>query len=175
MTAFTTITRALAALLLAALVATACGGGGTSEADQEFVDAIIASGTEEFPDNVDVTCIAEGMVSGLGGASGIEDKYGLTPAAFAEDIEVEMQEDDARKVVDNMWECDGLSDSFYTDVAGSDDADTVNCLKENISDDNVKTLLVSGFMGDSGAELEAQVENDFEAELFAAFASCDLG
>jgi hypothetical protein len=174
MTAFTTITRALAALLLTALVATACGGG-TSEADQEFVDALIESGTEEFPDGVDVTCIAEGMVSGLGGASGIEDKYGLTPASFADDIDVEMQEDDARKVVDNMWECDGLADSFYTDVAGSDDADLIGCLKENISDSNVKTLLVSGFMGDSGAELEQSVENDFEAELMAAFGNCDLG
>lgn len=174
MTAFTTITRALAALLLAALVATACGGG-TSEADQEFVDALIASGADTFPPGVDIDCIAEGMVSGLGGASGIEDKYGLTPAAFADDIDVEMQEDDARKVVDNMWGCDGLADSFYTDVAGSDDADTLSCLKDNISEDNVKTLLVSGFMGDSGAELEASVENDFEAELVASFEECGLG
>lgn len=174
MTAFTTITRALAALLLAALVATACGGG-TSEADQEFVDAIIASGNETFPPGVDIDCIAEGMVSGLGGASAIEDKYGLSPAAFAEDIEVEMEEDDARKVVDNMWECDGLADSFYTDVARTDDADTISCLKDNISDDNVKTLLVSGFMGDSGAELEASVENSFEAELIAAVGECGLG
>ena len=115
------------------------------------------------------------MVSALGGASGIEDKYGLTPAAFAEDIEVEMQEDDARKAVDNMWKCDGLSDSFYSDVAGSDDADTIGCLKENISEDNVKTLLASSFMGDSGEALEASIVDDFESEIIAAAGACGLG
>ena len=78
-------------------------------------------------------------------------------------------------MTDAIWECDGLADSFFVDVAGTDEAETVSCLRAAISEDNVKTLIVSGFMGDAGEALESSVENAFEQELFGAFTSCGLG
>lgn len=175
MTSFKNIIRTFGALVLVALLATACGGG-SSEEDQAYVDALIASADENFPPGVDANCVAEGLVGALGGASGIRDKYNLEPEAFGGDIEVDMQEDDARKVVDEIWPCDGFKGSFYSEIAGPGAGDdTISCLEGIIDEGNVKTLLASGFMGDSGAELEAQVENDFEDQIFEAFTECDLG
>lgn len=168
------VTRVLGGVILAfALLATACGGGGLSADDQEFVDALIAGDT--FPESVDQVCVAEEFVTALGGADGLRNNYGLEPVDFDGDIEADMTEADARNVTDAIWQCDGLADSFFIDIAGTDEPETVSCLRAAISEDNVKTLLVSGFMGDAGEALESSVENTFEEELFSAFATCELG
>lgn len=173
--------RLFAGLLVTALLLAACGGGDeTSAEDQEFIDAMTATFSEEgeVPDGVDTTCVAEAFVSALGGANAIESNYGITAADAGADSfdEVPLSEPDARGVVDGMWKCDGFEDSLYADLAGSGlSEDDAKCLQENIDDGPLKTLMASSFMGDAGEELARGVENGFEANLFEGFSTCNIG
>jgi|GEM_PF-2659559 len=175
MTSTTTLTRIAAALLLTALIASGCGGG-DDEADQAFIDALTVSAEENFPPEVDAGCVAEALVSGVGGASALEETYGLEPADFeAADFDIALSQGDSSAFVEGLWECDGAVDSMYTDFVPAGDTEAASCLQEVADQGLLKALMTSAFMGDAGADLEASVENAFEADLTVSLEICGAG
>lgn len=175
MTSITLLTRLTAALLLTALIATACGGG-NSEADQAFIDALTESAEGTFPPEIDAECIAEALVSGAGGATNLEETYGLQPADLATDgLDLALEQDDSSAFVEGLWDCEGAVVSIYSDFVPTGDTEAASCLEGAADQDLLKTLITSSFMGDAGEELEASVENAFEADLTASLETCGIG
>lgn len=170
--------RLLALCAATALAATACGGGDDlSSEDAELATALAAhwESEGEFPEEIDITCAAEGFVAGAGGASSISE-YGITAEniGFDDFDDTPLSEEHARGAAKGFLDCDGFKSSFVGAMADAGDDEQKKCLAEAIKDEHLEALLASTFMGEAGSALEAQFENDFEKDLFEAFVTCEI-
>lgn len=174
----TTYMKFLAPVVACAFALSSCGGGDDlSGADAEMADALAASWVAdgEFPDSVDTTCLANGFVSGIGGADGAAD-YGVTAENIgnSEFDNEPLSEEHAMAASTNMFKCDGLEAAFLG-AMGSDMTDEqVSCMVDNVDDAPLIALVASDFMGDFGAGLESEFENTFEADMLAAIGTCGV-
>lgn len=168
-----------------ALVLAACGGddsaGGSgvelSGEDAELADALAAVWTEDdtFPPALDARCLANGFVSGIGGAEGAE-RYDVDASNIGDSDfdEKPLMQGDALAAAGAMWECEGFKDEFVGGIAGDVDESQLSCLTDALSDEPLTGLFASTFMGDGGGDLEELYEDQFEAELIASFESCEI-
>lgn len=167
-------TVAIAASLL--LTLSSCGGGG-SEEDAALVDALTTNWTEEeeFPPGVEVSCVAEGFVDGIGGAEGATG-YGITPdnIADAEFDTTPLSEADATAAMGNMFACDGFEAAILAESGPEVTDEQASCLAENVADEPFMALMSTTFMGDGGQAIEEQYENEFEAGLTTALETCGI-
>lgn len=174
----TTHRRGLALVTSGLMLLSACGGGDDlSGADAELAEALAASWVEdaEFPPGVPVDCVAEGFVSGIGGADGAEG-YGITTANIADaDFDVTpLNEEDARAASTNMFGCDGFEAALLSEMGPGVTDEQATCLADNIDDGPLTALIATTFMGDNGGSIEAEFENVFETGLFAALETCGV-
>lgn len=174
------ITRSLGGLTLAgALLLSGCGDdAGLSTEDQALADGLAAAWTEgEAFEGTDRGCLAEGFVSGIGGAS-VAEEYGVTADNVGDSTfsENPLTEEHAVAAANEMWECDDFKPTFVGEILGSDDAtdDQISCLSDAVSDEPLSGLLASTFMGDNAGSLEERYENTFEEEFFAGIESCGI-
>lgn len=172
--------RVGAVLLALALAAGACGGGGGAN-DEELIAALESTfDPEEFADfgdvDLDVRCMAEAMVDAVGGAEQAEEKYGITPESVQSDadFDVDLEQADAESMADGLWGCgmDGAFSAGMTEAGLSqEDAD---CVTENLDESTLKKALASEFMGDAGADLMAEADEEIGSSMLDAMAECDV-
>jgi len=176
-------TRIAPILVIGALGIAACGGsdGGSgsslSGADAELADALSQawSDDESFPASLSSDCLANGFISGVGGAEGAE-RYGVDIDNIGDGTfeDNPLEQGDALAAAGEMYQCDGFKSAFLGEIAGTDDADATECLAGEISDEPLTGLFASSFMWDSAGPLEEQYENTFEEEFFAALQTCEV-
>lgn len=177
------LTRIAPILVVSALGIAACGGSddgsdaSLSGADAELADALadVWSDEESFPASLSSECLANGFITGIGGAEGAEG-YGVTIDNIGERTfdENPLEQDDALAAAGEMYKCDGFKNAFLGEIADTEDADDTECLAGEISDEPLTGLFASTFMGDDAGELETQYEDTFEMEFFAALETCDI-
>lgn len=173
--------RFLAALFAFALVATACGGGDSaSGADQEYIDAAAASLRAEgdMPEGVDIECMAEAMVNGLGGAEGLESDYGITLEMVQNDSDfgsdLELSRDVATSLTSEMWKCD-LQEAMVAEMAADMDEDAARCLVSELDQGMLQDMMAVELMNPvDAAVVEAEAEAELLNSMFAAIAECDI-
>ena len=177
------LTRIAPVLVVGALGIAACGGsdGGSGASlsgdDAELAEALadVWAEDESFPASLSSECLANGFISGVGGAEGAE-RYGVNVDNIGDGSfdENPLEQGDALAAAGQMFECDGFEAAFLGEIAGTDDADDTKCLAGEISDEPLTGLFASSFMGDNAGPLEEQYENTFEEEFFAALETCDV-
>ena len=174
----TTYIKFFASAVACALALSSCGGGDElSGADAELAEALAASWDNdgEFPESVDSSCLANGFVSGIGGADGAAE-YGVTAENIG-DAQFEstpLGEEDAMAASTNMFKCDGLEAAIFGDMGAALTDEQASCMADNVDDAPLISLVASDFMGDLGNDLEAEFENVFEADLLDAIETCDV-
>lgn len=167
-----------AVLLATTTVAAACGGG--SGDDEALIDALESSldlDSEGLGDlDLDGRCASEALVDALGGASGAEEKYGITAETVAEDsdFDVDLEQGDAEAAAAGIWDC-GMASAFAAGMTeaglSQDDAD---CVTENLDQSILQQVLAAEFMGDAGASLMAEADEAIGSNLLDAMAECDV-
>ncbi len=175
------LTRIAPMFVVGTLALAACGGSdGAAELsgeDEELAEELAAIWAEDesFPTTLSTECLANGFISGIGGAEGAEG-YGVNVDNIGEGSfdENPLNEEDALAAVGEMYKCDGFKTALAADFAGTDDTDAAECLAGEISDEPLTNLLASSFMGDAGIELEEQYGDAFEMEFFAGMETCEI-
>ena len=171
------LTTMMAALLALALLASACGG---SSDDQALIDAIAAQSRDDgMPAGMDVDCIAEAMVKGLGGAQVMEERYGLTAetvAAGESPDDVELSVDDARSMASDMLDC-GFDDLMVSTIAGEGlSEDDVSCVLDKIDQDALRDLFAAEFMAEADADRIGEAAEDaLEPAIKTLSEECGIG
>ena len=155
-----------------ALIAAACGndtGGGAAPADDPLVSAIVDDILSDSggmtDDRGEAECFAGGVVGGLGGSRLAE--LGVTPDNVGELDEYTWTDDEARLIIDKMFECMDPAQSFFDDLAidGMTDEQTA-CLAGAFDEDTLKEFFVGGLTGEQ--------PTDFFATIGAAMSECGL-
>ncbi len=156
-----------------ALIAAACGndssGGSTAPADdplvQAVVDDILAEGDGLTADRGEAECFAGGVVGGIGGSRLAE--LGVTAENVGDLDEYSWTEDEARLIIDKMFDCMDPAGSFADDLAvdGMTDEQTA-CLAGAFDEDTLKNFFVGGLIGEQ--------PTDFFAVIGEAMSSCGL-
>lgn len=143
-------------ILLVAGGAAACSDDGGTDA-QPYVDALV----EELQDDGTLTdeeaeCVAEGTIDALG-ADFLADND-ITPEDIVDsegpqDLGVDISEDQARGAAEAMiTDCDV---SFGASIAGEGASDeAVECINDNLDEDDLVDALTAEYMGDSEASDE---------------------
>jgi hypothetical protein len=167
----------LGAVVLATMMgAAACGGGsGDDEALIEALQSSLDLDSDSLGD-LDGRCASEALVDALGGASGAEEKYGITAETVAEnsDFDVELEQGDAEAAAAGIWDC-GMASDFAAGLTeaglSEDDAD---CVTENLDESILQQGLAGEFMGDAGATLMAEADEAIGSSMLDAMAECDV-
>jgi hypothetical protein len=175
--------KAIGAILVFVLFAAACGGdddGGTSANDQPLIDAIAAQMDEDPPpDDVafDSNCMATAVVSTLGGADSVEEKYGVTAADVAAGTEIEelnLDRDSAVNLVEGMWDCADFADLMLSSLAEDMSNDQAKCMLDAIGEDTIQLMMASTFMGDGADAVGEEAEEALFDRAIPAIVDCDL-
>lgn len=179
MTTSTTIRRSIALVAIVAAAA-ACagggddGGGGDAEAaDTEIGRALTAEFLSETDDSPISTeeqsrCLAGGIVSGIG-----EDRLaelGVTPDNVGNVEDVDFNADEVDKIVDAMFSCVDVKAALATEFEGDFGAEGAQCVADRFSDDMLRSMMASSFLGDESEEMSAE----FFQEFLDIAAECDL-
>ncbi len=177
------LTRLAPIFVVGALGLVACGGSdggggsGLSGDDEELAEELAAVWAEDesFPSTLSTECLANGFISGIGGAEGAAG-YGVDVDNIGEGTfdDNPLNEEDALAAVGEMYKCDGFKTALAADFADTDDTEAADCLADEISDEPLTNLLASSFMGDAGRALEEEYENTFEMEFFAGIETCGI-
>lgn len=167
---------ALLTVTLFLLAACAKGGdGGLSAADQEYVDAAMATFDPAEAGQMtedDARCIVESMV-GVMGADGLTE-VGIEPVDFGSDdnpFPDGLTEETANDIVDGLDECIDLSGIFLDSMAQDDSisADARECLADAFDADLIRSIMVTML-----TEGEAALGEDQEltGQLLQVFSEC---
>ncbi len=148
-------TKIIAALVSVVVLATACGddggGGNAVAADdplvQAIVDDVMAESDSLTADRAEAECFVGGVVGTIG-------KDRLTALGVSESNvpgldEIDWTEDEARAVVDSMFDCLDPAESFIDSMdLGELDDEQTSCVRGVFSEDVLKDFFVSTFTGD---------------------------
>ncbi len=176
-------TRVVLVIGALALALGACGddddGGDVSEAEQPYVDALIASAAEDEGEDIQLDeaqaeCLAPKWVSILD-VDRLEEA-GIEPDELAEDdlefSELGLSESDGEAMFDALGECDvDLRESFIEGMLADSDLSEEDraCLDEAFDDDLLRRILVAAFVrGEDALEQDDEIMGD----VFAVFAEC---
>lgn len=167
-----------AVLLATAIAAAACGGG--SGDDEALIDALESSldlNSEGLGDlDLDGRCASEAMVDALGGASGAEEKYGVTAETVTEDadFDIDLEQADAEAAAAGIWDC-GMESAFAAGMAEAGlSEDDAECVTGNLDESILQQVLAAEFMGDAGASLMADADEAIGSSMLDAMAECDV-
>lgn len=143
----------LAAVLASGLALTGCSSGGDEEEAKAAISEYLVAQQEDAQmialEEGEADCIADGMVEGIG----VEQlqEYGL----LSDDLTVEadaqtpeMSEDDSEVMVDAMFDCTDVMGTMETELAsamGQQSPQVQECLEEALTEDLVRSVLVSTF------------------------------
>lgn len=170
-----TYAKTVAVLAALAMLGSACGdddggGGATASADdplvQAIVDDIMADGDGLTSDRAEAECFVGGVVGELGTER--LNALGVSETNIAPLDEVEWTEAEAQSVVDTMFGCIDVTESFVEqlDLGELDDAQS-ECVSGVVTDDVLKGFFLDSFTGDEGVS-----DNLFE--LMGGIASCGI-
>ncbi|MEL6984506.1 MAG: hypothetical protein AAFO29_18915 [Actinomycetota bacterium] len=168
-----------AVLLATAVLTAACGGDGSGD-DEALIEALESSldlDAEGLGDlDLDGRCASEAMVDALGGASGAEEKYGITAEVVTEDgdFDVDLEQADAEAAASGIWDC-GMASAFAAGMTeaglSQEDAD---CVTGSLDESILQQVLAAEFMGDAGASLMAEADEAIGSNMLDAMAECDV-
>lgn len=169
------VRRTFAFTFALAVLAASCGGGdGLSGEDAKLADALAANwlAEDEFPAAIDVDCLAEEFVAGVGGADVIAE-YGVTADNVGESDfdDNPLEEPHARKAAAGMITCDNFKDEILSLVVAELPEDQASCFKDAVTDKNLETMIAAAFMGPGGEALAT----GFQADLVTVFSECGVG
>lgn len=151
--------KLVAALAAVAMMAGACGdddggGGGSASADsplvQAIVDDVMADSDGITTDRAEAECFVGGVVGTLG-----EDRLnelGVTEDNVVGLDEIEWTEDEATSVVDKMFDCIDMGESFIEQMEFGDlDDEQTACVQDVFSEDVLKGFFVGTLTNDEEA------------------------
>jgi hypothetical protein len=173
--------RKTALTLVAALfVLGACGddGGGDgdlSSADQEYVDAAMATFDPEEAaplEEGEARCIVESMVGSLG-AERLEE-LGITPDSFGgsdNPFPEGLEEDEANQIVDGFEGCFDMGELFLEGLAedGTMSDDAKKCLADAFDEDTIRRIFVTML---TQGEDALQDDPELTSEFLSIFSEC---
>ncbi len=167
------------ALLASTLAIAACGGGSSGD-DEALIEALESSLDLDAAglDGVDLDgrCASEALVEALGGASGAEEKYGITAETVNDepDFDVELEQGDAEAAAAGIWDC-GMESAFAVGMteAGMSDEDA-ECVTGALDQSILQQVLAAEFMGDAGDALMAEADEAIGSNMLDAMAECDV-
>lgn len=170
-------TQVLAVSFAGMLLGAACSGS-DSAADDELIEAVKADWIDDgdFPETLDIDCVASAFVAGLGGADGAA-TYGVEASNVADNEfgDTPISEEHARAAARGMIECDNFERDMLANFGGEATDEQAQCLADKIDDKYLEAIFASTFMGEEeGRELEQEFENDFEEALFTAISDCGI-
>jgi hypothetical protein len=163
------IVAVMAALLLFASSCGDDGGGSAASADDPLVQAIVDDIMSEADGLTTERAEAECFVSGVVGEIGTArlNELGVTETNIAGLDEIDWTEDEAGSVVDRLFACVDVSDSFIEqNDFGELDAAQTECVRGVFTEENLKPALVSLY---SGEDAEAGL-----FELFSQVSDCGI-
>jgi hypothetical protein len=156
-----------------ALIAAACGndssGGSVASADDPLVQAVVEDILSDdgslTSDRGEAECFAGGVVGGIGGSRLAE--LGVTADNVGDLDEYTWSEDEARLIIDKMFDCMDPAGTFVEDLSvdGMTDEQTA-CLAGAFDEDTLKDFFVGGLTGEQ--------PTDFFATIGEAMSSCGL-
>ncbi len=166
------------ALLATTIAIAGCGGSGGD--DEALIDALESSldldaaGLDGV--DLDARCASEALVDAIGGASGAEEKYGITAETVADDddFDVDLEQGDAEAAASGIWDC-GMENAFAAGMteAGMSD-DDAECVTGALDQSILQQVLAAEFMGDAGAALMAEADEAIGSNMLDAMAECDV-
>jgi hypothetical protein len=167
--------------LVAAVVAgagAACGdddGGGDGR--QAYVDAFVASGSDEALSDDENECFAAAIVD----AVGVEKLRGQVTAdevrdaqdALPGDLGIEVSEDEGEAFYDGVSECLDVPEYFATQIEADDSLTAENkaCLREAFGEDFLHDFYVTLYIG--GAD-GFQADSDLMDHIQSAYEGCNV-
>ena len=172
--------RVVATIAAVIFVFSACGAddnkSSLSGEDAQLAQALAESfGDPPWANEEARFCIADGMVTGMGGSDAIETKYRLTASGIRAGVEVDsLDEADAEAVAGAYRSCidvRSLTVSQLQEFEGFSESEA-NCLADAIGDDVFIDVLVSGLRADRGKVADAQ--NNLRSARVAAGESCNV-
>ena len=157
-------TKIISALVSVVLLAAACGddeGGGNAVATddplvQAIVDDVLSDSDPLTSDRAEAECFVGGVVGTIG-----KDRLtalGVSESNVAALDEIDWTEDEARAVVDRMFDCLDPAESFIDSMdLGELDDEQTSCVRDVFDEDTLKTFFVAAFTNDdeAGAEIFA--------------------
>ncbi|MGH9084700.1 MAG: hypothetical protein ACRDYW_04555 [Acidimicrobiales bacterium] len=171
--------KLLSVLVSGLFLVAACGdddgGGDLSDADQEYVDAAMATYDEEEAAPLtedDARCIVESMVGQLG--TDRLEELGVTPESFGSDDESfpeGLSEDEANGVVDGFESCADMSQLILDGIAEDESIsqEAKDCLADAFDEDTVRRLFVTML---TQGEDALQDDPELTSELLSVFSEC---
>lgn len=170
--------RVVASLLLTGTVAAACGDGDgddSSEARDEYVDAIAATRQDEQFTSAETECIARVFVDAIGVAQleavvtpdEIRDNVDSSPA----DLGISMNDQQRDVFWNDLNACVDVREIFIEGIAADEELsdEAVECLEGAIDDDVLKPLIVTVLV--EGQEALEQ-DDELVAMVFSLFSEC---
>lgn len=151
--------KLVAALTAVVMMAGACGdddggGGGSASADSPLVQAIVddmmADEGAMTSDRGEAECFVGGVVGGVG-----EDRLtelGVTESNVPALDEIEWTQGEAESIVDSMFDCIDMGESFMSEMefGDLDDAQT-ECVQGVFTEDVLKDFFVASLTNDEEA------------------------
>lgn len=161
----TTAPDAAAATTVAATDAPS-GGGSLAVALADNMMEEAATGGSPITSREEADCWANGLVDGIG-----EDRFnemGVTPDAIGEIDELPLTDDEVSVVVDSLFECVDVQQSFADQFAGDFGQEAADCFAAELDADLLKEILAAQLAG-----------GEASADAFAAFqeiaTTCGIG
>jgi hypothetical protein len=154
----TRLLKLVALALVMTLIAAACGsdsGGSAAPADDPLVQAVVADILAEedglTADRGEAECFAGGVVGGIGADRLAE--LGVTVDNVGSLDDFTWSEDEANLIIDKMFDCTDVSQSFVDDLGGSGmTSEQTACLADAFDKDTMRKFFVAALTGDESAD-----------------------
>lgn len=162
----------IAMVTLLAVIATACGGGGSvdpsdSPLAQAMASQFAADEDAPFEDLSEAECFAGAAVGEIG-----EDRLsdlGVTVDNVGDIQEIDFTSSEVDTLVQAMSTCVDLKKAIAAQLEGDFGAEPAACVAENLSDDVLAEAMRAGFAG-----AEAGPSGDFLQAFISAAGACNV-
>lgn len=154
----------LAAALASALILSGCGNNEDEQAKTAITNYFTHQSGQQAPmKKKDATCLADGMVKGIG-VDQLKKYHVLKEdASFNKNIKnFKMSKDDSQTLADTFMKCTNVVETMKTQAAASPAGQTPEgkqCFEATLTEDKVRAMLVASFSGDR------QQATQFQSEL----------